>query len=223
MDRHPLRRRALVVEDNDLLRSLLVEALEQRNFDVVPVNSASTALRAFRRDDPDVVLIDIWLDDGMDGLELGTVMRALAPYVGLVFLTGASKPTSDMAPVPAGAAYVDKSRANDVSVVLDAVESALDDDRVPIRHDLTSTRTPLDGLTPLQSRILRLLASGLTNKEIAEQVNSTTRSVERVVARIFDNLHVAQDDKVNPRVAAARIYLAANRATPQGRTTDAPS
>lgn len=202
-----MRRKALVVEDNALMRSLIVEALEQRNFDVVEVDRASAALRAFRRDDPDVVVIDVWLDDGMDGLELGTVMRALAPYVGLVFLTAASKPLPDMAPVPTGAAYVDKARANDISVVMEAIESALDDERVPIRHDLAAEPSALESLTPLQMRVLALLASGLTNRQIAIELTSTTRSVERVVARIFDNLHVAQDDKVNPRVAAARIYL----------------
>ena len=81
----------LVVEDEPLVRETAVAALREAGFSVAEAASAEEALAlAERADDgpPAVVVVDLRLGPGMDGLALGAEARRRWPEVGVVYVTG---------------------------------------------------------------------------------------------------------------------------------------
>ena len=79
----------LVVEDEDLLRELVVDVLSDAGLDVVAAGTAEAALDATSRSGmPRAVVTDINLGAGMSGLALADAIRALSPGVGVIFITG---------------------------------------------------------------------------------------------------------------------------------------
>jgi DNA-binding NarL/FixJ family response regulator len=57
--------------------------------------------------------------------------------------------------------------------------------------------------------MLRLMAAGLTNAEIAERRSSSLRAVERLITRTFEVLELNDDPVRNPRVTATNLYTRA--------------
>jgi DNA-binding NarL/FixJ family response regulator len=67
-------------------------------------------------------------------------------------------------------------------------------------------KDPFEGLTGQQMAVLRLIADGYTNQQVAEQLGLSRRTVENHLLAIYRGLDIA-DEEVNPRVAAALLLL----------------
>ena len=82
----------LLVEDEILIREMLVEALEAAGFSTLASVDAQGALRLFAENGADVraLVTDINLDDGMDGWELACVAREQSGDLPVVYVSGAS-------------------------------------------------------------------------------------------------------------------------------------
>ena len=202
-------RSVLLVEDTTALRTLLASALESSGFKVTACASANDAIKAFTKADPDVLITDIDLGDRPNGVELATILRAQAPYLAVVFVTNypSTKAFERTVAPPPRYALLQKDLMRSTSQLIDVVESALNDavdSKVIIQDD--PDHHPFLQLTSSQSEIVRLLAAGLTNAQIAEQRGSTLRAVERIVTRVFETLGVNDDPKHNPRVVVANLY-----------------
>jgi DNA-binding NarL/FixJ family response regulator len=203
-------RTVLLVEDHAMTRGLVQHALEGEGFRVVAVESARRAIREFDSIDPDVLVTDIDLGDRPNGVDLAAILRAQAPYLGVVFLS--NFPAVDaveggFAP-PSHVSYVHKGSIDGPGPLVAAIEASLDDHA----EQLTMTGSaglPLQALSASQMGVLRLLAEGWSNAEIAERRGITLRSAERLVARTFAALGLAEDGTVNARVAAVRLYIRA--------------
>lgn len=202
-------RSVLLVEDTTALRTLLASALETSGFDVTACASANDAIKAFAKADPDVLITDIDLGDRPNGVELATILRAQAPYLAIVFVTNypSTKAFERTVTPPPRYALLQKDLMRSTSQLIDVVESALNDavDSKVIMQD-DPDHHPFLQLTSSQLDIVRLLAAGLTNAQIAEQRGSTLRAVERIVTRTFETLGVNDDPKHNPRVVVANLY-----------------
>ncbi|WP_254699071.1 response regulator [Rhodococcus sp. SGAir0479] len=202
-------RRALVVEDQPLMRALVADALRHAGFEVHDRSSAAVALADFDEIDPDVLVTDIDLGRRPNGLEMATIVHARAPHCAVVFLT--NYPRAGIAPgegAPAGSVFLDKTALETVADLVAAVESALADKPVaqgPPRAD--SPDAVLDRLTRTQLDVLRCIALGWSNAEIARRRESSVRSVEKMVTRTFDALGVNHSPELNPRVAASQLYV----------------
>ncbi|MCL2533260.1 MAG: response regulator transcription factor [Nocardiaceae bacterium] len=202
-------RRVLVVEDQPLMRSLVAEALRHAGFEVHDRASAAAALADFDEVDPDALVTDIDLGARPNGMELATIVHARAPYCAVVFLT--NYPRAGIAPgegVPPGSVFLDKVALESVDDLVAAVESALADKPVPpgpARDD--GPDAVLERLTRTQLDVLRCIALGWSNAEIARRRGSSLRSVEKMVTRTFDALGVNHNPELNPRVAAAQLYV----------------
>lgn len=204
------RRLILVVEDEPLLRELIGNALERRGFEVVTAGSPSEARRAFRATDPDGVVMDVDLGPGPNGFDLAQTFLAGSPGVGIVFLTNlpdprfAGRPGNDL---PRGVAYLRKSGVHEIGRLADALDAvmrgAVD---ASMRHDRDPAR-PFATLTRRQIEVLRLVALGNTNAQIAEILGITTRSVGETVTRAFAALGMDGAPEGNLRVAAARRFV----------------
>lgn len=206
-----------------MTRALVQRSLEADGFVVTAVESARKAIRAFDDVDPDVLVADVNLGPGPNGVELATILRAQAPYLGIVFLTNHTSldPVEGVAP-PDNVAFVHKGSVTDPRELRRAIEAALSDASDGLVISSRSHDDRLSRLSPLQMSVLRQIAEGWSNAEIAQQRGTTTRSVERLISRMFDALGVSDDGKHSVRVEAARIYCEAfgvpHRDTPTGGT-----
>ena len=108
--------------------------------------------------------------------------------------------------LPPHAAFLSKDSAEDPSAIVAALESALADD-LPSVSDV-APESPLARLTPAQMAVLRMVAEGWTNAEIATMRGSTVRAIEKLIHRTTIALGITEDARRNARVEAVRYYVA---------------
>ncbi len=205
-------RSVLVVEDEPLLRELIVTALEAHGLEVVAAGSPSDAVRAFRAVDPDGIVMDIDLGPGPNGFDLAERFVRQATGVAIVFLTNLPDPRfagRGADELPPGIAYLRKGAVHEIDVLVDTLDATMrGDDAGRTRHDRDPDR-PLASLTRRQVEVLRLVALGKTNAQIAAQRGTTVKSAERAVARALVALGVDGERDGNVRVDAARRFFSA--------------
>lgn len=203
-----MQRRVLVLEDDALMRGLLASVLEQSGFDVVTAANAADAARVCKQSDPDALVVDIELGVGPTGLDFATSMLAKYPHIAVVFLSrvpdarfvdGVTPPSSP------NVAWMRKQDLIDPKELVATLERALRDSASKSdRFDLQEGR-PLSHLSNAQIEVLRLMAEGFTNAEIAERRGTSVRAVEHLVGRTFAAAGITLEESVNPRVAATRL------------------
>lgn len=210
-------RRVLIVDDDAFISGLVTELVSGAGFDVHMAHDATTALAIAESTDPDAAILDVELGPGPNGFDLADALLARMPHLAIVFLTQVAGPdiVTRVDRIPSQAAYLVKRDLGDAQAILRALDRVLTngDPRPEFRDDERRT-DPLQRLTPAQLETLRLVAEGLSNDEIATRRDTSTRAVEAMVSRIFAILDVSSDQRLNPRVAATRLYLD-HAATPQ--------
>jgi two-component system response regulator MprA len=161
-----------VCEDEPALRSVLARALRAMGHDPVVAATAAEALRAFGRQRPEVLVLDIGLPDA-DGRDLCLALRAAGIDAPVIFLTARDALHDKIAGFEAGGDdYLTKPfELDEVRVRLDALlrrtpgpAAAVDGNPVldPARHALVTAGTEV-ALTPTEFRLLgRLMAEPST-------------------------------------------------------------
>ena len=199
----------LIVEDDPFTRGLLAEAFAHEGFDVAVAANAVEAVKAFEKQDPDALIVDINLGAGADGLELANALRSRAPYLAILVLTRypSTAVTGVRNRIPPHAAFLSKDAAHDPKAIVAALESALNDDLPPVQG--IAPQSPLARLTPAQLAVLRMVAEGWTNAEIAAKRGSTVRAIEKLTHRTIVSLGIVDDARRNARVEAVRMYVSA--------------
>jgi DNA-binding NarL/FixJ family response regulator len=201
-----------VVENESLLRDLIARSLEAAGFDVSTAANAADAKRAVKATDPDVCVVDIELGPGPNGFDFAEYLSREAQDVGVVFLTNLPDPrfaNRDSKSISQNQAYLRKSQLVDSKELIEAVNAVLKEQDVDkFRHDQNQTR-PLAELSRRQISVLKLVAEGHSNNQIAEERGTTVRAVEGMVSRIFTALGVDAQGVGNARVEATRMYLSA--------------
>ena len=208
----PNSRTLVVVENESLLRDLIAKSLEAVGFSVTTAANASDAKRACAAVDPDACIVDIELGPGPDGFDFAEYLSRESPDVGVVFLTNLPDPRfakKDSNSVKQNQAYLRKSQLVDSKELVDAVNAVLKEEGVfKFRHDQVAAR-PLAGLSKRQLVVLKLMADGLSNSQIAEERGTTVRAVEGMISRIFQSLDIDAQGAGNARIAASKAYLGA--------------
>jgi DNA-binding NarL/FixJ family response regulator len=206
----PLSRTVVVVENESLLRDLIARSLEAAGFEVSTAANAADAKRAVKAHDPDICVVDIELGPGPNGFDLADYLAREVPDVGVVFLTNLPDPRfadRDAKTVTQNQAYLRKSQLVDSKELIDAVNAVLKEiDVDSFRHDQNLAR-PLAALSRRQISVLKMVAEGHSNNQIAEERGTTVRAVEGMVSRIFIALGVDAQGVGNARVEATRLYL----------------
>jgi len=208
----PLQRTIVVVENESLLRDLIARSLETAGFDVSTAANAADAKRAVKATDPDLCVVDIELGPGPNGFDFAEYLSREAQDVGVVFLTNLPDPrfaNRDVKVITQNQAYLRKSQLVDSKELIEAVNAVLKEQDVDkFRHDQNLER-PLAELSRRQISVLKLVAEGYSNNQIAEERGTTVRAVEGMVSRIFQALGVDAQGLGNARVEATRMYLSA--------------
>lgn len=185
----------LLVDDHPVVRSGLRAVLDSGEA-VRIVGEAATgeeaiALAGHLR--PDVVLCDLRLGKGIDGIETTAALRALDPAPAVLILTTFDRDAEILGAIEAGAAgYLLKDVAPEV--IIDGIQRAAAGDMV-LAPDLASRvlrgmRNPLPRLTAREIDVLKLLATGSTNKEISRALFVTEATVKSHLNHIFTKLDV---------------------------------
>ena len=146
---------------------------------------------------PDVVVMDLLMPGGINGIETIKQVRALLPQTHIVALTSSTDDALVGAALRAGAiGYVRKEAS--LSILLDSLRAAargqsLLDPTVAsvVRQELTRVGKPGADLTEREQEVLRQLALGRTNHEIAARLSVSNETVKTHVGNILTKLQLA--------------------------------
>lgn len=209
--------RVLLIDDSPIIRLGLRSALEDYP-DIAIAGEAGTAvagLEALGRLKPDVVMLDLHLPD-KSGLIVCRELLQVRPATHVLILTSSSNERHMHDAIDAGAkGYLLKENDGDaLAAALRAVargDSVLDPSMAGQVLNLVKNRgqtTPaekLSQLSPQERRVVALLAGGLTNKEIGDQLGLTEKTVKNYLATIFSKLNITR------RTQAAALYVEAGQ------------
>jgi CheY-like chemotaxis protein len=95
------RRRVLVADDDPAVRALLIDFLEQQDFEVYAMPDGPSALKAFHTGHFDFILVDFQMP-GITGLEMATEVRKADPHIPIALITGTANVIEVEAIVQAG-------------------------------------------------------------------------------------------------------------------------
>lgn len=195
--------RILTVDDHPVLRKGLA-ALVNAEPDLKLVAEASNgneAIAAFRSHRPDVTLMDIQMP-GLDGIDTINAIRSEFPDARIIVLTTYTGDSQVVRALKAGArAYVLKGHVTDE--LLDTIRAVhAGKKRIPpdIAAELADHATD-DALTEREIEVLRLIAAGNGNKNIADQLSISEATVKSRVTNILSKLGA------NDRAHAVTIAL----------------
>jgi DNA-binding NarL/FixJ family response regulator len=184
--------RVLIVDDHALVRAGLRTELIDAGFEIVgEAGDGPEALALVAKTEPDVAVVDIALP-GFDGIELTKHIKAERPQTRIVILTMHEIEHDVAAAVAAGAdAYCVKNSGTEtiVAAVRAAAEGAAYFDP-QIAHVVLRNVTD-SPLTAREVQILRLIAEGTNNLDIADRLNLSLGTVKGHVRDILDKLQAA--------------------------------
>ena len=202
--------RVLVVEDDGFTRMLLRGQLEQLGYEVVAdTGAAAEALDAAISLRPDVALLDLDLGRGPTGIDVAYGLRRQLPTIGLVMLTSYAdtRLIGEQRGLPPGGLALVKRTLEDAAILDAALRMAVDPST---RHELASL-LPVSQATLLsdgQAEILRLVAHGFSNAEIARRRHLSESAVVKAVGRLVDQLGLTTQSGDNQRVLLTQAYFA---------------
>jgi two-component system NarL family response regulator len=195
--------RILVVDDFPIVRSGLRALIDaERDMRVVAeAGNGCEAIELFKTQRPDVVLMDLRMPE-MNGLEaIGKICNGSGDCCRIVVLTGSGGYEAVYQALAAGAkAYLLKT-ASPIEI-LKAIRAVVAGKRYlpPSIRERLAERMTIESLTRREMEILELIIHGLSNAEIALQLNLTEGTVKGHVNRLLAKMQVA--DRTQAAVAA---------------------
>jgi len=205
--------RVVLVDDHALVRSAVRQAITAPDIEVVAeAATAEDALAVALEHRPDVLLLDLDLP-GVNGLQLVRELAPRLPETKIIILTVSTARRDLLEAVRAGAAgYLTKDLSPDALVR--SIRGAQDGDlAMPrrmaaevITHLARSSRgrggeeSTLPELTVREAEVLRMIADGLTDREIAVALRISIRTAETHVSNVLHKLSARN------RAEAARRY-----------------
>lgn len=193
--------RVLVVDDQAVVRDGVVAILSfYTDIEVVgEAEDGAKALTLAQQTQPDVILLDLVMPR-LDGLETIPKIKELAPEARILVLTSFAEGERVYQAIKAGAlGYLlkDATREQLVQAIRDVAQgqaSLHPSIALKVIQEINQPEKLLytaDPLTPRELETLRLIARGLTNQEIAMELNVHERTIAKKVSSILAKLHLA--------------------------------
>ncbi|MFE5502798.1 LuxR C-terminal-related transcriptional regulator [Amycolatopsis japonica] len=208
--------RIVLAEDNALLREGISLLAKSARHEIVGIaTSGPEILPTLLRHRPDIAVLDVRLPPSFrdEGLRAAIEAREHLPGLPVLVLSqyveqAYAKELLETG--PAGTGYLLKDRVGRVEEFLDALErvaaggTALDPEVV---SQLMNKRDPLQSLTAREQEVLHLMAQGLDNLTIANELVVTERAVTKHIGNIFRKLGLPTSDSGHRRVLAVLAYV----------------
>ena len=197
----------LIVDDHEVVRNGIRSYLETiKDFEVVgEADSGEMAVQMVSELIPDIVLLDLIMP-GMDGVETTRQIKKITPRTQVVVLTSYHEDVHIFPALKAGAiSYILKDMK--MEKLVEALQRAvrhevtlhpLVAERVleNIRGDASEEPALFTELTERELDVLRLIAKGMTNSQIAENLVISENTVKGHVSNILSKLHLADRTQV---------------------------
>ena len=206
--------RAVIVEDDDFTRLMIANSLSSQGVQVVArCSGAVEALKQINTTQPNLIVVDLHLGVGPTGLDVATEVRRTAPKMGVVFLSSYEDPrvlNPNLPDLPFGSVYLNKRKVNDIKVLMEAINSAVDHKSWKASGSaVPRASNSISSLSNSQLETLRLMAQGMSNSEIAKRRFVTEKSVETSISRLAKAMGLKSDPSTNQRVHLAKVYFRA--------------
>jgi DNA-binding NarL/FixJ family response regulator len=204
----------LIADDHEVVRAGLRTLLKDTDIRIVAeASGGNEALKLITQHELDLVLLDVRMPEG-DGLSCLTRIKVEEPDLPVVMFSSYDNPTYVARAVALGAAgYLLKGSPQDQ--LIQAIRSAAEGEQIWTRDELrrvtgalSTPRLPVDVEAPLTKReneVLKQLAFGLTNKEIAQSLGISYETVKEHVQHILRKIGVS--DRTQAAVWAVRKGL----------------
>jgi FixJ family two-component response regulator len=190
LDAPQLHRHVFIVDDDVQTLRAFARVLHVEGFEVDTFPSASEFLKHTPSDVPSCLVLDLKLPE-IDGLQLQQLMRNAHVDMPIIFVSGYGDVPSTASAMRYGAVDFLEKPVED-SRLLDAVAHAvaLDAIRRERRRESEEAKQRMALLTPREREVCELVAHGLLNKQIADQVGASERTVKIHRARALQKLGV---------------------------------
>jgi DNA-binding NarL/FixJ family response regulator len=186
-------RRLLLIDDDPNLILLVKDYLEFRGYEVITAENGREALEVLEQDVPDMIICDVMMPE-MDGYSLVSAIRSdpKTSWIPVLFLSAKGQSQDRVKGLNIGAdVYMVKPFEPEELVA--QVESSLKQASRLIQHkdakggDATpKIQVPFDvELTPTELRVVQFVARGMANREIAEELNVSQRTIESHVSNML--------------------------------------
>jgi len=193
--------RVLIVDDHAIVRKGIRALLSEADgFEVVgEADTGQAAVLCAQETQPDVILMDL-LMPGMDGIEATRQITSRLPQTRILVLTSFSADSKVFPAIKAGAlGYLlkDSSPEELVRAIRQVHRGEPSLHPTIARKLLQEIARPVElppapeALTPREMMVLQLIAQGLSNQEIADQIAVSEPTVRTHVSRILSKLHLA--------------------------------
>ena len=205
------KNRVYLVDDHPIVRQGLIKLIEQEEGLEVcgEAGSVSEALPAIRELDPDVILVDISLEDS-NGLELIKMIDDLGLQIPMLVLSMHDESLYAEHALRAGASgYVMKQAA--ANTLIQAIEKVMDGEiyvsknmssqmlKMAFRSSGEESRTGVELLSLREIEVFELIGRGNSTREIAEQLNLSVKTIETYRAHIKDKLQLRSGTELMQR------------------------
>ena len=177
-----------LVDDDEALRDSLVWLLESQGFKVEAFASAEAFLRVLRPEFNGCLLLDVRMP-GMSGLELHERLRAHYCTLPVIFITGHGDVPMAVAALKKGAIDFIEKPFNDAELLRLVSQCLVSEreSRARRRQDAEVSRR-LDQLTQREREVLDLIIVGKLNKQIADVLGISIKTVEVHRARVMEKM-----------------------------------
>jgi len=203
----PAATRVLIVDDHPMIREGLRSMLEPAGVDVVgEAGTGNEAIRLAASLGPEIVLLDLELPD-LDGLAVLSKLTALARPPAVLVITMHDDPALVRRAVEGGASgYVLKGVGRgELLAALEAVRHGGSVVDPSLLRATLSEPAAAEPLTPVEQEMLRLVAQGLTNREIGTRLHWSVGTVKKYLQRTLEKLEAS--DRTQAAVEAVKRGL----------------
>jgi FixJ family two-component response regulator len=180
-----------IVDDDASLRTALERRLKKAGYEVATYPSAQQLLDRLPDDNgPGCILLDVRMP-GLSGPELQTRLAELGSTLPIIFLSGFADVRITVKTIKAGAEdFLTKPVTSEQ--ILSAIERAMAHHQSlrATTHRLNALRTLLESLTPREHQVFDLVVQGKINKQIAQRLGTTERTIKAHRYKVMEKMGV---------------------------------